>query len=1114
MPILQDLPHPDAFTAVLDRILGSEAEGTGVAGARGLLEAIDPERLTGSLTARLDGNVAATLTVDADGLTADARRHLQSVLQSMPSDPQQLIGPLATPLRELERLSGPELEALVGGALAGLQSLRAALPTDRLALLEAAREGLLGLRFELVDGPFGDLREWSELVGQVAAELEPILADGAGTVQDRMVAYLEGKVAALVGSILPGLDGPAARVGAALEAALPAGRVAEIQALTNELVARIEAARVQFEGGDLASTVALDAAQATLSELVAALDRIHAGLDAVFALDGATAERLVALLDARFAALAETEFVDLADVRATFGGAIARVEQAVRALELERIQAAIQEVFDRLREAIDGAQLDRALPQIEGVRAEIEAANALLHAEVFAVLATVRDQFTRMRDALTAAAAQLGSFAPDGSFRFGLQTEFEAFLQGVRTHLTDTVRPLLAEFEGAVAGTVEDAADVLGTAQGEIASVRADLESALREVADDLEALDVEAELERIASRTEEILERFGEVDFQAVVDPVVAELDAMAAKLREIDVAALGEISVGALKVSVEVVLRVDFSTQITDALMQEIDAVLELPRDALAQLEASVETALQQFARLSPTVLLAPLEAAFEPIRARLAALRSEVLLAPLDAWHARLQGELAKVSPAALLQPVVELHERLSAAVDAIAPSALTEPLEQAVAGLGAQLPALDLAGARAQLAGSLEAVRRQLDALAPDELLEPLVQPFDKIEEAMASFRPSALLEPVTAFFAAIADPLAGLTPAHVARIQQALAPLAALTATLDPGQAFPALRQSYGAALDRLGEIRMGGILAALQAPHVSMQASFTAGGGDDPAVSASIEALHPLRNDDLSRLTAGFEGLRQRMRAAFPEGQPPGPLVARYQEALPKLTVLAPSWLGTDLTPQAIRAAVGRANPLGVGDELDALWQGVRDQVGALDPRIVQENLQATYDALRGVIDALDPAPAIDALEGVVADLRGTLAGLDLEILTTELAALADGVRATLAALDPRSVVEGLDALTAEVVGVAESLEPSTVLSGLAAPMTAAREVAEAFDPAGLVAPLEAVFARIREVLGRIDLGIVLGPLVARLETLRSELEDALRRTETAFNAMLRAIPV
>src|SRR5262249_26393171 len=157
---------------------------------------------------------------------------------------------------------------------------------------------------------------------------------------------------------------------------------------------------------------------------------------------------------------------------------------------------------------------------------------------------------------------------------------------------------------------------------------------------DQLQSVGVEGTMASIRDALDGMLGQLGTIDFDVVVNPVVAEINEMRDSLKKIDVSKLSEFTVGALKVSVEVVVHLDFSSQITAVLMAEIDKLLEYPENALAQVEGKVEGAIKQFGALAPGVLLEPLNTLFAPISDKLNTLKLEVLLEPLDAWFGRME------------------------------------------------------------------------------------------------------------------------------------------------------------------------------------------------------------------------------------------------------------------------------------------------------------------------------------------------------------------------------------------------------------------------------------------------------------------------------------------
>src|SRR5690606_5012593 len=141
------------------------------------------------------------------------------------------------------------------------------------------------------------------------------------------------------------------------------------------------AVRLQFEGGDLVGTAALDAAHATLAELVSALAGVRGGLHAALALPAASASGLAGLLAQRYEEVAAAEVVDVGNVRQTFVDAIGTVQELVEGLQLERVQQTVDELFARLDGLVQQADLGQLMPQIEALQAEIGSTTQQLDAE-------------------------------------------------------------------------------------------------------------------------------------------------------------------------------------------------------------------------------------------------------------------------------------------------------------------------------------------------------------------------------------------------------------------------------------------------------------------------------------------------------------------------------------------------------------------------------------------------------------------------------------------------------------------------------------------------------------------------------------------------------------
>jgi hypothetical protein len=707
----------------------------------------------------------------------------------------------------------------------------------------------------------------------------------------------------------------------------------------------------------------------------------------------------------------------------------------------------------------------------------------------------------------------LGSFDNGGVFHFHVQQQIKDFYDTVKQTLNETIQPLLNEFKTTVTQVLGQVHDQLDAIKAQIETVKGQLQSALQGVNTKLVELNVPAKLEEIRTKLDTMLESLGTIDFAIVTDPVVEQIGELRDQLKQIDVSKLSEISIGALKVSVEVVTTIDFSAKITDALMAEIDQILQVPKNALTEIETTVEGALDRLGKLAPETLLKPLDDLFQPVTAMLNRLEFEQLIGPIDAWHERTLQELDKVSPSAVLQPVIALFQQLEGMIDALAPAKLVQPLQGMVDGLKADLGKLDLAGLLGGVTGALNRVRDMLGRLAPERLLDPLVALFDRVMTALDRFSPSALLTPFTTVFDQLTAPLGNLNLAHVAAIGAAFAPLRSLPNAYDPRYNVQTLRRIYAEQVALLQQLNIGKIIADLKAPYDSLKVMFDV-GGVDVTLAASIEGLNPLRNAIIGQVATGVQQIQAKLQNAFLQADPPAELVSAYEQVRPKITALVPSWITDGMTVETVRAAFRLANPLNLSAEMDQLYEAVKNKLRLLDPRALQQELRETVEQVLAVLEPIDPATLLAGFQGAVDAIIERLDVLKLETVVDELQTMFDEIRAVVGGLNPEPIIAELGALAAEVRQLLEGLKPSEVLSGVSAPFQDAKDIVNEFDPAVFKAALQQVFENIQQVIGQIDIGVILSPLVEQLDALREALRVALQRTEDAFNEMLAAIPV
>jgi len=1113
MGLLQALPTQEQLTNILAPVLGDKTAGTGVAGVLQLLEEIDTANISASLSVKLDQNFSFSVSADASSITGGAMAQFQQAVNAFP-DPGTLIQPLSAKLESLRNLSADNLSTQLLAGINGLQNIELLIPPNAGELIAGAADRITRIKGEFISGEFGQLRQWRESVQKLYGEIQPLLGAGPGTVEERLIAYLRNKITELVRLILPG-ESLALAISGRLDEAISADRLAAIGAIKVDLINAMNAARIEFDQGNFTNTAYLAVAQPSFQQLVDALAEVAAKLRAFVDEGIATADGLIRALQRQYDHFAQIEIIDLGNIKDKFAEAIRRIEEAVRGLDLGIVRRKIEEVFEQINEVIGKFDLSQLTAKLADLQTQLQTVLDALDGALLEAIASIRAVFTQIKDALRSIASTLGSYDERGDFRFHVQQQIEDFLNSVKQTLQETIRSLLDQFKNTIGQTLQQVRDGLNGVKGEIEAVKAQLREMLQGVNDQLQSLDVAGTVEATRQKLDGMLSSLGSIDFDPVVDPVVAQINEMGDTLKKIDVSSLNEFTIGALKVSVEVVVAIDFSVQITDALMAEFDKLLEIPKKALGEIEASVESVIQRFGQLAPEALLKPLDDLFDPITAHLDALKLEALLKPLDEWYARAQQELDKVSPAALLQPLIDLNGKLATALDSISPGELIRPLREAIDDIKDQIRKIDLTGLAAELSGGINQVKGALDKISPEGLLNPLVNAFDKIMTALDSFDPGVLLKPFADIFDALAAPLANLTADHARLIAEVFAVLRGIVDAFDPRNIYRLVREKAAAVNGLLQQLNVGGLLASLKGPYDSMHASFEAHGGPvNVSLSASVEGLNPLRNASIAQAVADLQRIQAQLDA-LAHAEPPADMVNRYDaEVKAKLESLIPVWAKENISPASIRRAFQLLNPLDMAAEINQLYDSIKQQLRNFDPRIVQEQVKASFERAKAAIFAFDPAAIVGEVRDVINALIQRLDGIDLQLIADELSGVADEVKTIIAGLDPRPIIAQLQGLVDEVKALVAVLQPSQLLSELNEPFELSKEIVAEFNPSAFKEPLQTLFENIQSVLEAVDVGVILQPLAERLEQLRDELEEGLKRTETAFNGMIQAIPV
>lgn len=1113
MAIIDELPNQQQFTDVLNRIIGSEGDGVSLSAAVAILNNLNPDSVSASVGGKLSGHISASITVDTETLFGNAQSQIQTVINGLPSSGDDLLAPILQVVEQLQNLLRENFDNVLNNVFAGFNQIQGGAPTSGSNMLATGIDGIQGLLGEFRGGAFSKIKEWSDLVAALGTRVNAIIAAGPDGLIDRLIIFLAEQVSAMIANIMPHPNGPASDLNAQFEVILSPTRQTAIAVLVTELLGRLETVRLQFTEADFTSNTNCQAAVATFNQLTLAINTLLNDIEQALTVPAANVTGLTTLMSEKHAELAEAEVVDIGDVREYIVDAITQLGDLVDDLGLDSVNESIQEVFTGIDDAIATAQLDQIETFLDDFASQLQSAGDLLDGQLLATVASIRNIFDQIKTSVDGLLTTLGSFDGDGNFQFSLQQELNEFLSGVNDNLTNTVQPIIDEFEFTITDTLQSFTDTLTDLQGEIASVKADLQALLQGVHDTLEGADVPAVLEQMAGRLEEMLGKLGDLSFDPTVEQVIAEIDDMAEKLRQIDISNMSEITIGALKVSVTVVSNINFSSQISGVLIEGFDEILTVPKQALGEVQKAVEFISDQFELLKPNFLLRELDKLLAPLQTVFDTLDPQVLIKPLDDWHAALLAELQKLSLNLLLKPVIDLHGDMVEKVQQVSPVQLITPLQVAMDDLQRSIDSLALDSIRGQFSGAVTGVNGVLEDMNPTVVLQPLLQPFATLESTLTDFRPSTLLQPINEFFNSLTASLDGITQIQVDGVSSAVAPLTQLKTAFDPTLNFQGLSTLFEQILEFMEQLNFATMLSQINTAYGSANMAF-----DSDLASAEVgtcfNTLNPLQNSGFTALSTRIQTLRERLQTEFSGVATPPALIESYAGVEDKINALAPSWLGQPLTPASLRAALVAANPLNVGAELDALYDDVLNQVLALSPTHLIAPLQITYDGLLTAIGSLTLDPLVDTLETAIGNLSASLDLIDPSILTTELSDLFDEIIAMVEALNPNAMVAELQAIVDSIVVLAESMDPQALIAGIDGPLTAARDIAAEFDINVFAEPLNDIFDTVSEIINQIDVGVVLQPVTDRLETLRDELANGLTQTEKAFIKMLNEIPV
>lgn len=1094
------------------------ATGSGYAGAAQLVES-SPAEQADDVAGRLKGQLSGILTFEASASItgiADTLGNLGDLAAAPPLEP---LNEFAGRLREAGGVFEEGLVQQLEDALTALRSLSDGVPADGAAIAGALLDQLLRI-LRTLDGPeAADIRAWAQSFAEMAGVLGPLIEAaesdpdptalalqvfqhaldstldvfGAAEVQ-RLVALLED---------FPAREVNAAAVAAASDALTAvAGSLGDVQAVAAAEYPAFRDAAV--------------AAAGTMEEFRAELRPVLSGMRRVAGAPIFQPGALERYLREQMETALSVEVHDVQRLDDPFNALFDRIDEAIDGVDLSEVRTEILGFFEELRGAIEGLDVGSLIASLEEQLGTVQSVVQKFEASVTDLTARVEAFFDGTLDQARGLAGNVGAFQSDGTFRYHVENDLRGVLTTARTAIggdpsdpdAPSVAGTLGEFQSAIDRLLSDLDGLLGSVGDELEGVTSTAVGGIEDFTAFVEGLDLQALVEQLRSEIEQILEALGPVDFSAVVDPIVAQLNENAGKLSEIDPEALNDLLREALATALDIVIHIDFTAEISTPLIEEFQTVKELPAQAIEELQRRYEEVLSLLDHLSPQQLIAALSSAFEVIDSAVGALDLAAVLEPLDALHDRyLRQPLAELRPSVLLEPVGEAYDELTGVLDQIDGAAAVAPVNAQLEAFKSRVEAFDVTRWVDDLTASVESIKADVRGIRPSEFLEPLTEEFDRLESELDRVRPSILLAPV----AALATPLLDLVEdvqqdTVTALFEMFQAPVRLLDA-LHPAALTAQIEEQIDTVIASIESLRLPARFNQLKGQHYDLRLEVQAGGVE--ARLALVTILDPERQlGELvaahNEILAALRGLKANLR--LPE------LLPLYDDLRERLLAMLPPYAREMLDPETFQRLMRLADPSRFLVELDTRFDALVARLVPIRPQDLADELDATYETVLDFVESIDVADSLAGVAAALDSVRDTVAGVRVDFIAADIDRLVGELRAMSEALNIRTFYAELDEIHHEVELVVQETKPSEVLSGLQATLEQVQALVAALDPRVVLGePLTGAWESIGGALAGVDFTVILQPLIDVLDDLEVAFEAALQETEGAFDDMLKA---
>lgn len=1103
-------------------LLGAPPEngtaGSGLAGAASLAATSPNDQVAGfgtSLETQLSGVFAFDGAVALEGIL-DRFSTLRSATQAAPT---AALNGFTQRIAQANGVFAGDFVQRLQQALDTIQGISNGIPENRTAVVGALLDQILEVLGSL-EGPEAEtIRAWVQSLQELHSTLMPLIEQAQAApdpsvivqqvVQRSLDSILEVFGFERVKGLIDFLD---EFPGNALSADMLDGVSSSLSAVSTaygQLQGAANASYPQFRDTAVAVADALRELKEQLRPVMSVIRRIATAR--IF-----QPNALEDFLRAQMDTVLAVQVQEAQKIDDPFNALFDRIDQAIAGIDLEFVRTDVLGFFENTRttlEAVDiasiGDFLQAQLGTVDGVVQDLQQG-------VTDLLAQIQAFFDGLAEQYRSVLGTIGTFQPDGTFEYNVEQDLRELLTSARLFIggdpanpgAPSIAGALDQFQSAIDQFLSQINGLLQPVQTAIDSARTTAVSGINDFSTFLQGLNVADLMEQLRQKVQEILDALLPIDFSVVVDPVVAEIEDATEQLQSIDTESLNDLLREALKVALDVIIQIDFTVTISDPLKDEFAKVKALPQQAIDELQARYEQGLALLDALSPAKLLEALFAAFDVINEAVGSLNVATLLQPLDQLHEQhLQQPLADLKPSTLLQPVADSFQSFTSVFDDINGAAIIEPLTTQLNVLKSSVAGIDITSWVDDLLAAVAKVKQDIRAVRPSELLQPLVADFARLESELDRFKPSVLFQPAADLAAPLLQFLENVQQDLIdALFQMFQAPLQILD-RLRPEALTQHIRQQIDAVLALLRGVNLPARFNQLKGQYFDLKLAVDAGGVE--ARAALVAHLDPERQlgeiiGTYNTLITALEGLKQNVE--LPD------LAGLYEEVRERLLGMLPPYARELMDPEKFKRVMRLADPTRFLQELDQRFEALKNRLIPIRPQDITAELDATYETVLGLVEALDIEDSLNQVRDTITQLKGIVESIRVDFLAGDIDSAVNDLRALVDALDPAQFFPDLDAIHREVELVVQETLPSQVLAGLQPTLDQVQALVGSVDPrATLGPPLDAAWQAVQGVLDDIDFTIVLSPVVGKLDELEVQFEAELRRTETAFDQMLRA---